>query len=359
MTSIATPTLDAQRAEAFVGKVLGDVAGLFAAKLATIGDRLGLWTDLATRGPATSAELAARADIAERYAREWLAGMHAAGYLEYDPATGAYRLPAEHIPVLADEGGPVFFGGVLQEIEGLSVTFDELCAAFRTGGGVPQTSYPDGFYAGLGRFTAGWHENFLVQTWIPSMPDVEAKLRAGCDVADAGCGAGLALIKLAHAYPDSRYVGYDLLPAQVELARRNVAGAGVADRVTIEVADVAAGLPGTFDVITTFDVIHDAIDPGGVLRTIRSALRPHGRYVCLDINCSHRPEDNVGPLATLFYGFSVTYCMTTSLAQGGAGLGTCGFSPAVVEAMCRDAGFGSVRRIDMDNPFNHLYEVRP
>jgi SAM-dependent methyltransferase len=345
--------------EEFVGKVLGDVAGLLAAKLATIGDRLGLWTDLATRGPATSTEFAARAGIAERYAREWLAGMHAAGYVDYDPATRTYTLPAEHFPVLVEEGGPVFFGGVLQEIEGMSGTFDELCDAFRSGGGVPQSSYPEDFYAGLCRFTGSWFESHLIQTWIPLLPDVEAKLRAGCDVADVGCGAGKALIKLAEAYPNSRYVGYDIMPTQVELAAKNIADAGLADRVTVEVLDAAKRLPAAFDVITTFDVIHDAIDPEGLLRTIRAALRPDGRYVCLDINASHRPEENVGPLGTLFYGFSVTYCMTTSLAHGGAGLGTCGFNPKVADEMCKAAGFRDVRKVDMDNPFNHLYEVVP
>jgi SAM-dependent methyltransferase len=350
--------IDGAKVEAFVGKVLGDLAGLFTAKLATIGDRLGLWKDLAANGSATSAAFAARTGIAERYAREWLAGMHAAGYVDYDAATGVYALPPEHAPALADESGPVFFGGCLQEIEGMSGIFDSLCEAFRTGGGVPQSSYTGGFYEGLCRFTSSWHENHLLQTWVPSMPEVEAKLQAGCDVADVGTGAGLALIKLAQAYPANRYVGYDVFPGQVELARKAVAEAGVADRVRVEVCDAANGLPDSFDVITTFDVIHDAVDPAGVLRSIREALRPDGRYVCLDINASHRPEENVGPLATLFYGFSVHYCMTTSLAQGGTGLGTVGFNPKVVDEMCAEAGFASVRRVEIDNPFNHLYEAR-
>jgi SAM-dependent methyltransferase len=143
------------------------------------------------------------------------------------------------------------------------------------------------------------------------------------------------------------------------LARANVEAAGVADRVRIELCDVSKGLPETFDVITTFDVVHDAVDPAGLLVAIREALRPDGRYVCLDINASHRSEDNVGPLGALFYGFSVFYCMTTSLAHGGTGLGTCGFNPHTADAMCADAGFSSVRRIDMENPFNNLYEARP
>lgn len=349
--------VDAAGAEGFVGKVLGDVAGLFATRLATIGDRLGLWKDLAARGPATAEDLACRTGIAERYAREWLAGTHAAGYVAYDPTTSTYTLPRDHVPALADEGGPMFFGGVLQEVEGLAGTEEELYAAFRSGGGVPQSSFGEGFYTGLCRFTGSWFDNHLLQTWIPALPDVEAKLRAGCHVADVGAGAGRALVKLATAYPASRFVGYDIFPAQVDLARQAVAEVGLADRVRVEVADAAGGLPGTFDVITTFDVIHDAIDPAGILQAIRAALRPDGRYVCLDINASDRPEENVGPLATVFYGFSLHYCMTTSLAHGGAGLGTCGFNPEVVSRMCAEAGFSSVRQVDIDNPFNHLYEA--
>jgi len=345
--------------EEFVGKVLGDVSGLMAAKMATLGDALGLWKDLAANGPATSGELADRAAVAERYAREWLAGMHAAGYLDYDPATGTYTLPDHAVPVFADEGGPYFFGGVLQEIEGLSPIFDELCTAFRTGGGVPQTSFGPGFFEGLSRFTNGWVENLLVPVWLPLLPDVEAKLSAGCTVADVGSGAGRALIKLARHYPAGRYVGYDVHPGQAEAARANVAAAGLADRVRIEVADCSGGLPEPADVVFTFDVVHDAVDPAGLLRAIRRGLRPDGRYVCLDINCSHRPEENVGPLAALFYGFSVHYCMTTSLAHKGAGLGTCGFDPQTAERMCREAGFSEVRTVPMDNPFNRLYEARP
>lgn len=349
---------DPARAEAFVGKVLGDVAGHMATRFATIGDRLGLWKDLAAHGPATPAGLAARTGIAERYAHEWLAGCLSAGYVTYDPVSDTYALPPEHEPVLADEAGPVFFGGVLQLIEGLAATLDELYAAFRSGGGVPQASFPDRVYAGISRFTRGWFENHLLQTWIPAMPAVEAKLRAGCDVADVGAGAGEALIKLARAFPASRFTGYDIFPGQVELAREAVAEAGLADRVRMEICDVAGGLPDAFDVITTFDVIHDAIDPAGILQAIHAALRPDGRYVCLDIIASDRVEDHVGPLGTLFYGFSVHYCMTTSLAHGGAGLGTCGFNPAVVQRMCAEAGFRSVRRVDIDNPFNHLYEAQ-
>jgi SAM-dependent methyltransferase len=356
MTAIETAP-EAALLEEFVGKALGDVAGAMATNLATLGDALGLWKDLAAKGPATSDELAHRAGIAERYAREWLAGVHAAGYVDYDPATGVYTLPPHAAEVFAHEGGPVFFGGTLQMTRATSLVFDELCDAFRTGGGVPQAHYSSDLYEGISRFTAGWFDNLLLPVWLPLLPEIEAKLVAGCDVADVGTGAGRALITLAQAFPNSRYVGFDVFAGQVELARANADAAGVSDRVRFEVADIAAGLPGEYDVITTFDVIHDAVDPAGLLRSIRAALRPNGRYICLDINASHKPEENVGPLATLFYACSIQYCMTTSLAHGGAGLGTCGFNPHVAEQMCGEAGFSTVRQVGIDDQFNVLYEA--
>ncbi len=123
--------------------------------------------------------------------------------------------------------------------------------------------------------------------------------------------------------------------------------------------DAAAGLPTAFDVIFTFDVVHDAAQPEQLLSSIHNALRPNGRYICLDINCSHRLEDNTGPLGTFFYGVSTLYCMTTSLAQGGAGLGTADLPPHELEALAHAAGFSHIRRADIDNPFNNLYELVP
>jgi 2-polyprenyl-3-methyl-5-hydroxy-6-metoxy-1,4-benzoquinol methylase len=186
---------------------------------------------------------------------------------------------------------------------------------------------------------------------------VQAALERGADVADIGCGRGQALIRLAQAYPNGRYVGYDIHPESIAAARASANAAGVAGIVRFECRDVSTGIPGDYDVITTFDVIHDAVDPSGMLGAIRAALRPGGRYVCLDINASHRLEDNTGPLAAYYYGVSVLFCLTTSLAQDGAGLGTCGFNEETARRMCADAGFGTVRRVEVDNPFNILYEI--
>src|SRR5262249_25619297 len=295
------PALDQAKMEAFVHKVLGDTSAAMTTTLAALGDRLGLFKDLAANGPATSVELATRTGIHERYAREWLGGMASAGYLAYDPASPRFTLPAEPAPALAQEKGSVFFGGVYQQFTALVGILDPLTEAFRAGGGVPQSAYNDHMWDGIERFTNGWFENLLTQQWIPAMPEVQAKLERGAQVADVGCGRGRALIKLAQAVPQARYIGYDIFGPTIERATANARVAGVADRVRFEQRDVSKGLPEPYDVITTFDVVHDTADPVGLLRTIHQGLRADGVYVCLDVNCSDKLQENQGPLGAMFH----------------------------------------------------------
>ena len=354
-----TATIDPARQEEFVGKVVEQISGTMTTLLAAIGDRLGLFKNLAEQGPATSTELASRTKLNERYLREWLGGMATAGYVNYDGTTKRFTPPVEHASVLAQESGPFFVGGIYQMLPAELGVFDQVVSAFRGGGGVSQSQYSDMMWDGLERFTSTWFENLLLQQWIPAMPGVKALLERGCDVADVGCGRGRALIKLAQAFPRSRYVGYDNFGPTVARATANAREAGVSDRVRFEERDVSKGLPGQFDVITTFDVVHDAVDPLQLLQSIRRALRAGGIYVCLDINCSGKLEENANPLGAMFHGVSVFYCMTTSLANHGAGLGTLGFHEAKVRELCKEAGFSSVRRVPLENPFNNLYEAKP
>jgi len=349
--------MDENRAAEFTGRVLADTAAAATVVLAALGDRMGLFKNLAEHGPATSGELASRTGLSERYVREWLAGMFATGYLTYDDAAQSYALPAEHAPALAAEPGPAFFGGVHQELIGAIQRYDGVAQAFRHGGGVRAADLHPDVWAGTSRFTAQWHQNMLVQQWLPLVPDTTARLRAGARIGDVGCGTGQALIALARAFPAITATGYDTHPPSIEQARRAAAEAGVSDRISYETLDAAAGLPESFDVVTTFDVVHDAVDPLGLLRSIRDALRPDGRYLCLEINCSDRAEGNRGPIAALLYGFSILYCMTTSLAEGGEGLGTCGLPEPVLRQLAGKAGFSQVRQVAMDNPFNSLYEL--
>jgi Methyltransferase domain len=147
--------------------------------------------------------------------------MACAGYLEYDPSSHRFTLPPEHIPVLAQEGGPVFLGGVQEEMVGVAGPVNQLMQAFRNGGGVPMEAYDPSAWEGVSRFTSGWFENLLVPVWLPAMPEVQAKLERGALVADVGCGQGKASIKLAQTYPQSRYVGYDNFAPSIEQAKAN------------------------------------------------------------------------------------------------------------------------------------------
>lgn len=353
-----TTIINEEDAAEFTGRVLGDTSATATLALSLIGDRLGLFRSLAD-GPATSPELAERTGTQERYVREWLAGMYAAGYLTHDGSDGSFALPPEHRPTLVDEPGPSFLPGVQQELYGALVRLPEIIDAFRHGGGVTHESFPADLHIGVDRFTAMWHENLLTQVWIPSVPDAQAMLESGCRVADVGCGSGRALIRLAQEFPNVTGVGFDVHAPSIERALALAAESDVADRVRFEVLDASMGLPEKYDLVTTFDVVHDAVDPQNLLKSIREALTPTGIYLCLDINCADRAEDNVGPVAALLYGFSVMYCMTCSLAHDGEGLGTMGLTPKVLAEYARTAGFTSVTKVEMDNPFNNLYELRP
>jgi SAM-dependent methyltransferase len=357
--SAPPPAVDEAKLEEFMGKLIGDFGGTMATMMAAIGERLGLFKDLAERGPATSAELAERARIDGRYALEWLRAMASAGYVAYDAESDRFALPPEQALAFATEASPVFVGGVYQMLPEAFGPFDRLAESFREGGGVPQDAFGPAFWEGMERFTASWFENQLLQQWVPAMPAVEEQLKAGVRVADIGCGSGRALIKLAGEFPRSQYVGYDAFEGQLERARANAEQAGVGDRIRFELLDAATGVPERFDVITTFDVIHDAADPRGLLRSIHAALEPGGRYVMLEVNSADDPAENVGPLASMLYGFSVFYCMTTSLAHGGEGLGTVGLPEAKVRELCAEAGFSDVRRLPIEDPFSIVYEITP
>ncbi|MBX6343069.1 MAG: SAM-dependent methyltransferase, partial [Thermomicrobiaceae bacterium] len=205
----AAPAVDRARLKAFLGRVIEDFGGTMATLMCSLGDRLGLFQALAELGPATSAELAARAGVDERYTREWLACLAAAGYLTYDPASEHFSLPPEHAAVLADRSSPLFLGGSYEWLFGVAGVFDQIAEGFRTGRGVPAAAYPGEVWSGMERLSARNVEHRLVQDWLPAVPGLRERLEEGAEVADVGCGGGHVLIRLAQAFPRSRFTGFD------------------------------------------------------------------------------------------------------------------------------------------------------
>jgi 2-polyprenyl-3-methyl-5-hydroxy-6-metoxy-1,4-benzoquinol methylase len=350
---------DKPKAKAFLARFQQDLAGAMSTRLCAIGDRLGLFKALAEHGPATSHELAARTGINERYAREWLQGLTAAEYLEVDAARMAYALPAEHAQPLADEDSPLFQGGILELLAHAQTPFEQLVEAFKTGGGVPQAHFHPNLYHGMSRSSGVRYKNLLLQQWLPSMPDVQAMLERGVSVVDIGCGKGAALMRMAEAFPKSTFLGIDAFAPQVEGANARAKEAGLAGRLHFSTGDGAEKLPANYDVIFTFDVIHDSPRPREAMRNIRNHLNPGGVYVMQEITSEDELHANIGPMAAMKYGMSLHYCMTTSLAQGGAGLGTCGMPEKMVRELSKEAGFSRVVKSPACNDFISLYEIWP
>lgn len=346
--------IDQEKLDRFVESAMLDIKGGMVMLMANLGDRLGLFRALA-EAPATSAELAERTALQERYVREWASCMACSGYIEHDATSDRFAISPEQAEVLVNEKSPVYFAGLWQEMAPLWALLPNLAERFRHGGGLSLDEYHEDWWKGMERFTATWFENFLLQEWIPKADGVQHWLERGAHIADVGCGRGMALIKIAQAFPNVTAVGYDISEANLEAAREKARAAGVADRLRFEKRDIHEPLPERFDLITTFDVAHDLKDPDQAFRSIYEGLVDDGAYLLLDFKVGDTLDENIGPIGAMFYAWSVCYCMTTSLNQGGKALGTCGLPESVVREKVSNAGFESIEVVPFDNPFNVVY----
>ena len=255
----------------------------------------------------------------------------------------------------------MFMCGGYEEFYAVLAVVPKLIESFKTGGGVPQSDYPQEFWNGLRRVHRRLAREPPGTGVDPSRAGGQGEARGGLPLCRRRLRArGWPSSGSPRRSPSSTFVGYDAFEGQLAGAEELAAAGGcLRPRELRGPRRGARGCDEKFDVISTFDVVHDAVDPVGLLKGIRSGLADDGHYLLLDINCADDPVDNQGPLAALFYGFSVTYCMTTSLANGGAGLGTCGLPPAKASELTQEAGFSSCEKLPLENPFNNLFDVRP
>jgi SAM-dependent methyltransferase len=352
--------MDEQKVMQFVLRLVADVTAANMSTLVYIGDRNGLFKALAEGGPTTVDSLAERTGQQPRYLREWLSAMACAHYVDYDAASQRFTLPAEHAACLVNEDSPAFVGGMFQMLPTFGHAGSKVAESFKQGGGVPQTEYGEEFWKGFERFTRAQFVNKLAQVWIPAMPEVEAALNAGGSVADIGCGNGQALLILAGAYPKARYTGFDNYQLAIDNANQNARAAGLEKQVQFELRDIVDGMPEQYDLITTFDVVHDMVRPRAALKAIRQALKPGGTYLWLEFNVSSDLAENIGHpfgLPAFIYSASTLYCMTTSLSQGGEGLGAA-LGEAKARELAEEAGFSHFRRLPLDDPFSLLMELK-
>ncbi|MEZ5934763.1 MAG: class I SAM-dependent methyltransferase [Alphaproteobacteria bacterium] len=353
-----TKAIDETKLNQFVGQMLGDLGGALSVPLVRIGDRLGLYKALHADGPMTPAELATKAHAAERYTREWLSHQAASGYLTYDAKTGKFTLPPEQAMVFAEPDSPVYLQGGFD----LAVTMMEnqalLEPAFRSGKGVGWGEQSPCLFCAAGRFFRPGYHNSLVETWLPAMDGVVAKLEQGAAVADVGCGHGFSTVIMAKAFPNSTFIGYDFHPGSIEQARKHAEQHGVTANTRFDVA-LASAFPGeNLDLVTFFDCLHDMGDPVGAARHVRQALKPDGSWMIVEPAASDRLEDNLNPVSRLYYAASTMICVPTSLDQPvGAALGAQAGLKRLSSAIS-EGGFSHVRKAT-ETPFNMILEARP
>ena len=349
--------IDTDKLNEFLGKFVADLGATIAAGNVVIGHRLGLYKALAA-GPATADELAARTQTSPRYIAEWLRGQAAGGYVEYDAAADSYSMTEEQAFALANPDGGVYMPGAFVLALGALRAEPRITEAFVSGAGMGWHEHDEDVFVGCEQFFRPGYIANLVPSWIPALDDVQDKLRAGADVADIGCGLGASTILLAQEYPNSRFLGSDYHDQSIELARKRAGDAGVADRVNFEVASAAAFSGTGYDLVATFDCLHDMGNPLGAAQHVRQALKPDGTWLIVEPAAADEVAANMNPIGRGYYNFSTFLCVPNALSQsGGYALGAQA-GEAAIRQVVTDAGFTRFRRA-AETPFNLVYEVRP
>jgi SAM-dependent methyltransferase len=353
--------LDPEKLKQYAKHVFDALGGAMTSAMIYLGDRLGLYRALAGGPPQTSAELARKTGLAERWVREWLHAQGAAGVLVYH-GEGRFGLSPEGEAVLADESHPAFGAGFFSHLPQMIAVTEKLPDAFRSGVGLPYDAFGPEGAVGVERGLAPWFRALLVPLVLPRIEGVVERLRAGARVADVGCGGGVALLEMAKAFPRSEFHGYDVSRHALARAEENRARARAANASFHDATNEPLPANASFAFVTTFDCLHDMTDPASVMRRIRNAITPDGTWLIADIKARASYEENVerNPMAAMMYGTSVISCMSSALSEpGGLGLGTLGFHEALAREMSRKAGFTRFEPLDLGHPVNAFYVVRP
>jgi 2-polyprenyl-3-methyl-5-hydroxy-6-metoxy-1,4-benzoquinol methylase len=358
MTTISAPPIDEDRLHELLGQAVVEFGAAVNAALIVIGDRLGLFRTLAVDGPLTSEELASRTGLNERYVREWANAQAASGWVGYDAAGERYSMSPEQALMFAYPDSPAFVGGGFQLALGSTDAREHIAEAFQSGAGFGWGEHTHDVFEGCQRFFEPGYKANIVQSWIPALDGVHERLSQGGRVADVGCGHGASSIVMAQAYPRSQVDGSDAHDGSIAEARRLAEAAGVGDRTMFTTA-AADSVTGTgYDLVTTFDCLHDMGDPIAVARHLHGVLAPDGTWMIVEPRAGDSVTENLNPVGRAYYAFSTLLCTPSSLSQeGGLALGAQA-GEARLRGVLEAAGFTRIRRA-AETPFNIVLEARP
>jgi len=351
--------INEQKLNELLGKFVGDLGATMSAGTIVIGEKLGLYKAMGgPNQPITASELAAKTGTAERYVREWLNSQAASGYVEYDADSGTYFMTDEQAFVLTDENSAAYLPGAFLVATAALRAAPNVSERFRTGEGLGWHEHDEDLFCGTELFFRPGYATHLVADWIPSLSGVEEKLKAGAKVADIGCGHGASTILMAQAYPNSTFYAFDYHSKSIETARRKAEAAGVADRVTFEVA-AAKDIPARgYDFVACFDCLHDMGDPVGAAAHIRTTMADDGTWMIVEPYANDHVEENLNPVGRVYYSASTLICTPASLSQEvGLALGAQAGEERLRKVVT-EGGFNSLRRA-AETPFNLVLEARP
>lgn len=348
--------INEEKMHALLGKMVVEMGAAVTGPLVMIGDKLGLYRTLSKEGPLDASGLAKATSTDERYIREWLAAQAASGYVDYDAASRTFSMSPEQSAVFADHDSPFLMTGGYYSLASTYHDEPKVLEAFKTGDGITWDNHNGCLFCGVAKFFRPGYQANLIQNWLPSLHDVPAKLQAGAQVADVGCGYGISTVLMAKQYPNSMFVGYDIHEGSIREARKLAAREELTN-VRFEVA-AAKSYPGQdYDLVTCFDCLHDMGDPAGAAAHVYQSLKPGGTWMIVEPFAHDSLEENLNPVGRIYYAFSAQVCTPTSLSQEvGAALGAQAGEKKLREVI-EPAGFVSVRRAT-ETPFNVILEAR-
>ena len=350
--------IDNDKLMEFLGRFVGDLGATMAAGNVVVGHRLGLYRALG-EAPATAAQLAERTGTHPRYIAEWLRGQAAGGYVERSVSGDeeTYSLSEEQALCLTSPDNPVYAPGAFLFALGTLKAEPRITEAVRTGGGVGWHEHDTDVFVGCEQFfRPGYLGN--LDAWIGALDGVEEKLRRGITVADVGCGLGASSVLMAQRWPASQIAGSDYHGGSIELARKRAADAGVSERVGFEVAGAQTFCGTGYELVTTFDCLHDMGDPLTAARHIRQALAPDGTWMIVEPFAQDDPSGNQNPVGRVYYNFSTFLCLPNAISQSGGYTLGAQAGEAAIRRVVTDAGFTRFARV-AETPFNIVYEARP
>lgn len=349
--------INQEKLHALVGMAVGELSASNGGVMISIGHKLGLYKAMAGEGPMTSAELAKKSGCAERYVREWLNSQAAGGYVMYHAAGQKYELSPEQAMMLADENSPVFIPNAWMVSATLWADESKAIDAFRTGKGIAWGDHDARLYCGVAAFFRNGYQAHLVPEWLPALDGIVPKLEKGAKVADIGCGYGYSTILMAQAFPNSRFWGFDTHAGSIAEAKENARKAGVADRVTFEIARAGEYPAQGYDLICFFDALNDMGHPDVALRQAEKALAKDGTVMLVEPFANDKVEENLTPVARMYYAASTMLCCAHAISENGSHVLGAQAGEAKLAELAKASGFSHFRRAT-ETPFNLILEAR-